>query len=78
MSAHNMSDDGKFSTKALRGYGGGDLEHSEEYKRERERGREGGTALSTQVENSDKGQGVQYFHHEERIDEQDLEESRGS
>ena len=71
-----LSDDGKFSTRALRGYGPSDLEYpAAEPIRLRPDG-DGGTGLSTHVEYSDKGSRKQtHHHHDERIVEVEEEGS---
>jgi hypothetical protein len=72
-----LSDDGKFSTRALRGFGTSDLEYNNTEQQIRERRQEGdGAGLSTHVEHSDKGSRRAFHHHnEERIDEVEEEGS---
>ena len=73
-----LSDDGKFSTKALSGFGTSELEYNDPHpKVQNNRPDIGdGMGLSTNVEASDKGSRRNYHHHnEERIDEVEEEGS---
>lgn len=74
-----LSDDGKFSTRALRGFGTSDLEYpnnTDQQIRERARDQPDGAGLSTHVETSDKGSRRAFIHNnEERIDEVEEEGS---
>lgn len=74
-----LSDDGKFSTRALRGFGTSDLDfpvHREDDRPMNRRADLDGMGLSTHVETSDKGSRRNMHHHnEERIDEVEEEGS---
>jgi hypothetical protein len=74
-----LSDDGKFSTRALRGFGTSDLDFPVAREDDRPMNRRAdldGMGLSTHVETSDKGSRRNMHHHnEERIDEVEEEGS---
>ena len=83
MNSSALSDDGKFSTRALRGFGTSDLDYpvnAENQIRMQNRGDMGdGMGLSTMVEISDRGSRRHAHHHnEERIDEVEDESGRTS
>jgi len=73
MNSSALSDDGKFSTRALRGYGPSDLDFP--VIEQVARNLVDGTGISTHVETSDKGSRRAYHHQEERIDEVEEEGS---
>jgi hypothetical protein len=83
MNSSALSDDGKFSTRALRGFGTSDLDYpinADHQIRMERRGDVGdGMGLSTMVEISDRGSRRHAHHHnEERIDEVEDESGRTS
>ena len=77
MNSSALSDDGKFSTKALRGFGiTSDLDYDQPTRIFQTRSDVDGMGLSTHVETSDKGsRKFQYHNNEERIDEVEDENS---
>jgi len=79
MNSSALSDDGKFSTRALRGFGTSELDYPvvlDPLHRIQNRHDTDGMGLSTHVETSDKGSRRNFHHHnEERIDEVEEEGS---
>jgi hypothetical protein len=83
MNSSALSDDGKFSTRALRGHGASELEFNAPEPNVRNMrnmdhdDRGDGMGISTHVETSDKGsrKGLFHYRNEERIDEVEEEGS---